>query len=59
MLRWHRDLLARRHAAISRPHRPGRPGTLRSIRVLILRLARENPAWGYRRLHGELLVRRT
>jgi putative transposase len=56
VLRWHRDLLARRHAAISRPNRPGRPRTLRSIRVLVLRLARENPSWGYRRLHGELLV---
>jgi hypothetical protein len=29
---------------------------VRSIRVLVLRLVRENPAWGYRRVHGELLV---
>jgi putative transposase len=56
VLRWHRDLLARRHAAASRPKRPGRPRTVRSIRALVLRLARENPSWGYRRLHGELLV---
>ncbi|CAL9574722.1 hypothetical protein SUDANB95_04870 [Actinosynnema sp. ALI-1.44] len=56
VLRWHRDLLARRHAARSRPKRPGRPRTIRSIRLLVLRLARENPAWGYRRIHGELLV---
>lgn len=56
VLRWHRDLLARGHAAMSRPRRSGRPRTLRSIRALVLRLARENPAWGYRRLHGELLV---
>jgi putative transposase len=56
VLRWHRDLLARRHAARSRPRRPGRPRTVRSIRQLVLRLARENPCWGYRRIHGELLV---
>ena len=56
VLRWHRDLLARRHAARSRPNRPGRPRTVRSIRLLVLRLARENPCWGYRRIHGELLV---
>jgi transposase InsO family protein len=56
VLRWHRDLIARRHARISRPKRVGRPPTVRSIRVLVLRLARENSAWGYRRIHGELLV---
>src|SRR3984893_4834639 len=56
VLRWHRNLIARRHASASRPRRPGRPRMLRSIRVLVLRLARENPSWGYRRLHGELLV---
>jgi putative transposase len=49
VLRWHRDLVARRHAARSRPRRPGRPRTVRSIRLLALRLARENPCWGYRR----------
>jgi hypothetical protein len=54
--RWHRDLLARRHAAVSRPRRRGRPRTLRSIRALVLRLARENGSWGYRRVHGELLT---
>lgn len=56
VLRWHRDLVARRHAARSRPKRPGRPRTVHSIRALVLRLARENPGWGYRRVHGELLV---
>jgi putative transposase len=56
VLRWHRDLVARRHAAVSRPKRAGRPRTVRSIRTLVLRLARENSGWGYRRIHGELLV---
>jgi transposase InsO family protein len=56
VLRWHRDLIARRHARRSRPKRPGRPPTIRSIRRLVLRLARENTGWGYRRIHGELLV---
>src|SRR5258705_9973258 len=56
VLRWHRDMVARRHATVSRPKRVGRPRTVRSVRALVLRLARENPSWGYRRLHGELLV---
>lgn len=37
VLRWHRDLIAARHAHISRPKRAGRPPTIRSIRVLVLR----------------------
>jgi putative transposase len=56
VLRWHRDLIRRRHAAISRPRRAGRPPTVRSIRFLVVRLARENKSWGYRRIHGELLT---
>jgi hypothetical protein len=56
ILRWHRDLLRRRHAATCVPRRRGRPPTVRSIRALLLRLARENPAWGYRRIHGELAL---
>lgn len=56
VLRWHRDLIAGRRAARSRPTRLGRPPTVRSIRLLVLRLVRENPGWGYRRVHGELLV---
>jgi putative transposase len=56
ILRWHRDLHARRHAAVSRSRRPGRPRTVRSVRALVLRLVAENPSWGYRRVHGELLA---
>ncbi|CAM5585435.1 hypothetical protein KAURM247S_00990 [Kitasatospora aureofaciens] len=54
VLRWHRDLLKRRHAATCVPKRRGRPPTVRSVRALVLRLARENSSWGYRRIHGEL-----
>jgi hypothetical protein len=43
--RWHRDLLARRHARVSHPKRVGQPPTPRSIRALVLRLARENSGW--------------
>jgi hypothetical protein len=54
ILRRHRNLLKRRHAATCVPKRHGRPPTLRSTRTLLLRLARENNSWGYRRIHGEL-----
>jgi putative transposase len=56
VLHWHRDLRARRHAAASRPRRRGRPRTVRSVRALVLRLVADNPSWGYRRVHGELLT---
>ncbi len=56
VLRWHRDLLRRRHAERSRRKRPGPPRTVASIRRLVLRLVHENPAWGYRRVHGELTM---
>lgn len=46
VLRWHRDLVAHRHAARSRPKRGGWPRTIHSVRALVLRLASENPHWG-------------
>jgi transposase len=54
ILRWHRDIVRRRWAARSMSGKIGRPVTRRNIQVLVLRLARENPEWGYRRIHGEL-----
>jgi hypothetical protein len=51
-LRWHRQLIARRWTYAHRS--PGRPPLERSLRELILRLARENPHWGYKRIVGEL-----
>jgi putative transposase len=52
LLRWHADLVRRRW---SYPHQnPGRPRTDRSVRSLVLEMARDNPGWGYRRIHGEL-----
>ena len=56
VLRWHRDLVKHRHARASVNQGPGRPRTLTSIRRLVLRLAAENPSWGYRRIHGELAL---
>jgi hypothetical protein len=56
VLRWHRELPARRHAVASRPKPPGRPRTVRSIRVPRPTAGQGNPNWGYRRIHGELLV---
>jgi hypothetical protein len=54
IVRWHRDIVCRRWAARSIHGKAGRPATRRNIRALVLRLARENPGWGYRRIHGEL-----
>ena len=52
LLRWHRRRITRHWTQPQRP--PGRPSTAVDLRQLALRLAAENPTWGYRRIHGEL-----
>jgi putative transposase len=52
ILRWHRQLIARHWT--TQPAQPGRPAIPAGLRALVIRLATENPTWGYRRLHGEL-----
>jgi len=53
VLRWHRDLVRRRWIQ-PRRRRVGGRSTASELRQLVLRLASENPTWGYRRIHGEL-----
>ena len=54
LLRWHRELVRLKWARYSkRP--PGRPPLPTELQDLILRLAKENPRWGYMRIQGELL----
>src|SRR6185436_17654720 len=52
ILRWHRELIARKWTYARR--RSGRPGVLAEIRRLVLRMATENPSWGYTRIQGAL-----
>jgi len=53
LLRWHRQLIARKYDGSS-TRRPGRPKTAVEIEKLIVRMARENPRWGYTRIRGAL-----
>ena len=54
LLAWHRRLAARKYDTSGR-RRPGRPLVTSSVKRLVLRLARENPLWGHRRIQGELV----
>jgi len=52
ILRWHRELIARKWTYARR--RRGRPGVLAEIRRHVVRMATENPTWGYTRIQGAL-----
>src|SRR5215216_6557273 len=54
LLRWHREIIRRKWTFDKAP-KPGRPPTSPACVELLLRLARENPRWGYGKLQGELL----
>ena len=54
LLAWHRRLVTRKWDYTSR-RRPGRPSTAAAIRKLVIRMATDNPAWGHRRVQGELV----
>jgi hypothetical protein len=54
LLAWHRGLAAKKYDTSKRP-KPGRPPAVPGIARLVVRLARENPLWGHRRIYGELV----
>ncbi|WP_330280752.1 integrase core domain-containing protein [Streptomyces sp. NBC_00569] len=55
LLAWHRRLIALRWDYSKCRSRPGRPSTASAVKALVLQLAKENPAWGCRRIQGELV----
>jgi putative transposase len=54
LLRWHRELVAAKWRLYARRRRGGRPSMVQEVKELVLRLANDNPRWGYQRIQGEL-----
>ena len=52
ILRWHRCLIAEKWTYGRKG--PGRPGTMKEVSALIVRMATDNPGWGYSRIQGAL-----
>jgi hypothetical protein len=53
ILRWYRTLVAKKYDG-SHARRPGRPRTKADLAALVVRMAKENPTWGYTRIRGGL-----
>ena len=53
LLRWHRELIAKKYDG-SEQRRPGRPRSSQEMQALIVRMAKDNPTWGYTRIRGAL-----
>jgi hypothetical protein len=58
LLRWHRQLVAQKWTFLE-ARRPGRPRTKIDVEQLVVRMARENPGWGYTRIHGLVRIARS
>jgi putative transposase len=54
LLAWHRRFITAKWDYTARRRPTGRPSTHSTIKKLVLRLAKENPRWGHRRIQGEL-----
>jgi hypothetical protein len=54
LMRWYQRLIAQKFDGSKNRQQPGRPRVPEEVEQLVLRMAEENPSWGYRRLQGAL-----